>query len=184
MNRKIMVFVVGLLALGRWSSGCWGPARRGWLAARGRRCRRSRSAATCRPRRRRSRRRPSGHSDRAAIPRPQASNCSRQIHPRSRATVRTSSMMRVFVRDYQGEPVLDGTHVHFAVFNGSPSPYFAQTFGGAASTSVVIYSDAYSLQPNVQVRVGRSGDGDPRTLHPELRGWALSARDRHRRRTA
>ncbi len=65
-----------------------------------------------------------------------------------------SSSLRVFVRDPFGNAVFDGTPVYFSVINGSATPYFALTNGGRASTSAVIYSDAYSQTPNVEVRAG------------------------------
>ncbi len=42
----------------------------------------------------------------------------------------------------------------FGVYNGSADPAIAQTRHGAASTSIVLYSDAYSSRPNVEVRSG------------------------------
>ena len=144
MNRKIMVFVVGLLALGASASGLVGGSGPALppIAQRGNVPATPTPVATATPPP------PSPFAAAASVellvPDPSAILCD-GAH---------ASMVRVFVRDYKGEAVPDGTYVNFSVFNGSPSPYYAQTFGGRASTSVVIYSDAYSLQPNVEVRTG------------------------------
>lgn len=66
----------------------------------------------------------------------------------------SNSLLHVTLRNQFGNVVDDGTPVQFSVFNGSPSPYFALTKNGQASTSIVVYSDAYSYQPNVTVRSG------------------------------
>lgn len=157
MNRKIAVFIVGLLALGALEFGLLGASASGLVGGSG------------------------GH----ALP-PLAERGIVQATPTPVATATASgtgirpiiipteasiemftpdpaaiacdgahaSTVRVFVRDYRGQAVPDGTYVHFLVVNGSPSPYDAQTIGGSASTSVVIYSEAYSLLPNVLVGSG------------------------------
>ena len=66
----------------------------------------------------------------------------------------STSLLHVTLRNRFGNVVDDGTPVQFSVFNGSPSPYFALTKNGQAETSIVIYSDSYSYEPNVSVRSG------------------------------
>ena len=174
MNRKIIVFVVGLLALGALEFGLLGASASGIVGGSGHELppisQRQNVAltdtatptitpifvATATP--------PPPPSLGCAISPPNASPpCSalaasiELMRPDPSAIPCdgvSASILRVFVRNIHGNPVDDGTPVQFSVFNGSPSPYFALTKGGAVATSIVIYSDSYSFQPNVQVRSG------------------------------
>ncbi len=174
MNRKIIVFVVGLLALGALEFGLLGASASGLVGGSGHPLppisQRQNVAftatatptitpifvATATP--------PPPPSLGCAISPPNASPpCSAlaasiELMRPDPAAIScdgiSASVLRVFVRNILGNPVDDGTPVQFSVYNGSPSPYFALTKGGAAATAIVIYSDAYSFQPNVTVRSG------------------------------
>jgi hypothetical protein len=155
MNQKLMIVVVGLLALGALEFGLLGASASGLVGGSGHTLPpiQQRStlpdtatataipAATSTPE-------TIGFYEAGSIelkrPQPSAIPCDGN----------TPSTIQVFLRNGLGDPVKDGTPVYFDVFNGSASPPNATTYRGAASTNVVIYSDSYSAQPNVGVRSG------------------------------
>jgi hypothetical protein len=145
MSRKIAVFVIALLALGALEFGLLGASAAGLVGGRGRQ--------TLPPVAERGKARPTPTPGTAA-----SRGASIELDQPSPAAIRCDgnepSSLRVSVRDSDGHTVKDGTPVRFSVFNGSASPPSVTTGKGRASTSVVVYSDLYSLQPNVVVDVG------------------------------
>jgi hypothetical protein len=174
MNRKLMVFIVGLLALGALEFGLLGASASGIVGGSGHplppigqrgNVEDATSTATVTPEFVPTASPPPPNPNPGcAISPPDASPpCSaiaasiELMRPDPSAIPcdgRSASIVRVFLRNSSGDPVDDGTPVLFSVFNGTPSPYYAVTHGGSASASIVIYSDAYSQQPNVVVTSG------------------------------